>query len=154
MNTKEKLEIAWKYLALILVAAIAFAWLETTHFIGGPKKGEFVFIGDKNHDFYGNEQKMMDVKVEKEIVDGDTLVKMWINGEEVDAEEHDMNDGSFKWKSKDGKNPQTNTKSTSVQKRSTCKWDSSPNCRKPTNTNRQKTRSVHRQGPRPLKINQ
>ena len=102
MNTKEKLEIAWKYLALILVAAIAFAWLETTHFIGGPKKGEFVFIGDKNHDFYGNEQKMMDVKVEKEIVDGDTLVKMWINGEEVDAEDHDMNDGSFKWKSKDG----------------------------------------------------
>jgi len=44
----------------------------------------------------------MDVKVEQKIVDGDTLVKMWINGEEVDAEEHDMKGGSFKWKSKDG----------------------------------------------------
>ena len=53
-----------------------------------------LFIGYDNH--------AMDVKVEKEIVDGDTLVKMWINGEEVDAEEYDMKDGSFKWKSKDG----------------------------------------------------
>ncbi len=102
MNTKEKLEMAWKYLALILIAILVFTWIESNYFIGGPKKGEFVFIGDENYDFHGNEQKKMDVRVEKEIVDGDTLVKMWINGEEVDAEEHDMKDGSFKWKSKDG----------------------------------------------------
>jgi len=102
MNTKEKLEIAWKYLALILVAAIAFAWLETTHFIGGPKKGEFVFIGDKNHDFYGNEQKMMDVKVEKEIVDGDTIMKVMVNGEEMDASNFSKKEGKLKWVSEEG----------------------------------------------------
>ncbi len=102
MNTKEKLEIAWKYLALILVAAIAFAWLETTHFIGGPKKGEFVFIGDKNHDFYGNEQKMMDVRVEKEIVDGDTIMKVMVNGEEMDASNYSKKEGKLKWVSEEG----------------------------------------------------
>ena len=102
MNTKEKLEIAWKYLALILVAAIAFAWLETTLFIGGPKKGEFVFIGDKNHDFYGNEQKMMDVKVEKEIVDGDTIMKVMVNGEEMDASNFSKKEGKLKWVSEEG----------------------------------------------------
>jgi hypothetical protein len=45
----------------------------------------------------------MDVKVEQEIVNGDTIMKVMINGEEVDAEDYDMKEGNFKWKSKNGK---------------------------------------------------
>jgi len=37
-------------------------------------------------------------------MDDDTKMKLWINGKEVDAEEHVlyMKRGSFEWKSKDG----------------------------------------------------
>ena len=100
MSTKEKLELLWKYLFLAVIAVGIFRFTSRNNcsmMMGhhGRSAGhDMLFIGDDNH--------AMDVKVEKEIVDGDTLVKMWINGEEVDAEEHDMKDGSFKWKSKDG----------------------------------------------------
>ena len=98
MNTKEKLELLWKYLFLLIVA------IGVIRFTNGPHSAKFHFGHEGNHEmfFVGDDDHEMDVKVEKEIVDGDTLVKMWINGEEVDAEEHDMKDGSFKWKSKDG----------------------------------------------------
>ena len=105
MNTKEKLELLWKYLFLLIVA------IGVIHIINGPHsakiyfghKGdhEMLFVGDDKV-FFGADDHKMNVKVEKEIVDGDTLVKMWINGEEVDTDEHDMKGGSFKWKSKDG----------------------------------------------------
>ena len=98
MNTKEKLELLWKFLFLLVVA------IGVIRFTNGPHSAKFHFGHEGNHEmlFVGDDDHEMDVKVEKEIVDGDTLVKMWINGEEVDAEEHDMKDGSFKWKSKDG----------------------------------------------------
>ena len=98
MSTKEKLELLWKYLFLLVVA------IGVIRFTNGPHSAKFHFGHEGNHEmlFVGDDDHEMDVKVEKEIVDGDTLVKMWINGEEVDAEEHDMKDGSFKWKSKDG----------------------------------------------------
>jgi hypothetical protein len=102
MNTKEKLELLWKYLALIVVAALGFTYMETAHFSGGPKDGEFIFIGDEDHDFYGNELKKMDVNVEKEIVNGDTLMKVTVNGEEIDSDIHSTNNGRLEWKSKDG----------------------------------------------------
>jgi homospermidine synthase len=53
--------------------------------------------------FYGNDDHEIDVRVDQEIVDGDTIMKVIVNGEEVDAEEYDMKGGSFEWKSKDGK---------------------------------------------------
>jgi hypothetical protein len=98
MNTKEKLELLWKYLFLLVVA------IGVIRFTNGHHSAKIHFGHEGNHEmlFVGDDDHEMDVKVEKEIVDGDTLVKMWINGEEVDAEEHDMKDGSFKWKSKDG----------------------------------------------------
>jgi len=61
-----------------------------------------LFVGDDKV-FFGADDHKMDVKVEQEIVDGDTIMKVWINGEEVDAEDNDMKAGSFEWKSKDGK---------------------------------------------------
>ena len=105
MNTKEKLELLWKYLFLVVVAIGIFQFTHKPHpapkHFGHDGSHEMVFFGDDDGIFVGDDHKM-DVKVEQEIVDGDTLVKMWINGEEVDTDEHDMKDGSFKWKSKDG----------------------------------------------------
>jgi len=105
MNTKEKLELLWKYLFLLVVAIGVIRFTNGPHsaklHFGYKGDHEMLFVGDDKV-FFGADDHKMDVKVEKEIVDGDTLVKMWINGEEVDAEEHDMKDGSFKWKSKDG----------------------------------------------------
>ena len=98
MNTKEKLELLWKYLFLLVVA------IGVIRFTNGPHSAKIHFGHEGDHEmlFVGDDDREMDVKVEKEIVDGDTLVKMWINGEEVDTDEHDMKGGSFKWKSKDG----------------------------------------------------
>ena len=102
MNTKEKLELLWKYLALIVVAALGFTYMETAHFTGGPKNGEFIFIGDEDYDFHGNKNSL-DVNVEKEIVNGDTLMKVTVNGEEIDSDSYASNNGRLEWKSKDGK---------------------------------------------------
>ena len=105
MNTKEKLELLWKYLFLLVVAIGVIRFTNGPHsaklHFGHGDDHDMLFVGDDKVFFDADDHKM-DVKVEKEIVDGDTLVKMWINGEEVDAEEHDMKNGSFKWKSKDG----------------------------------------------------
>ena len=59
--------------------------------------------GKHEMSFYGNDDHEIDVRVDQEIVDGDTIMKVIVNGEEVDAEEYDMKGGSFEWKSKDGK---------------------------------------------------
>ena len=104
MNTKEKLELLWKYLFLLIVA------IGVIHITNGPysakihfgHKGdhEMLFVGD-DRVFFGADDHKMDVKVEKEIVDGYSVDKE--TGEmNVDTEEHDMKGGSFKWKSKDG----------------------------------------------------
>jgi len=102
MNTKEKLEIAWKYLALILITILGFTWIESNHFIGGPKKGEFVFIGDENYDFHGNELKKMNVDVRKEVVNGDTTMRVTVNGKPMDVSEFKEMNGEMKWTSEDG----------------------------------------------------
>ena len=102
MNTKEKLEMIWKYLALILIAILGFTWIENNHFIGGPKKGEFVFIGDENYDFHGNELKKMNVDVQKEVVNGDTTMRVTVNGKPMDVSEFKEMNGDLKWTSEDG----------------------------------------------------
>ena len=70
------------------------------HF-GHEGKHEMVFFGNDDGIFVGDDHKM-DVKIKQEIVDGDTIMKVIVNGEEVDTEEHDIKGGSFKWKSKSG----------------------------------------------------
>ena len=110
MNTKEKLEMAWKYLALILVAGLGFKLLDSHHNSMAPSfsfrnhdKNGFVFIGDHDGDFakFGSAKKM-DVKVEKEVVDGDTVVNVTVNGKPVDASKFDETNNEMKWISEDG----------------------------------------------------
>ena len=112
MNTKEKLEMAWKYLALILVAGLGFKLLDSHHnSIASPfsfrnhDKNGVVFIGDYDGDFakFGSAKKMyMDIKVEKEVVDGDTVVNVTVNGKPVDASKFDETNNEIKWTSEDG----------------------------------------------------
>ena len=110
MNTKEKLEMAWKYLALILVAGLGFKLIDS-HYnsmvppfsLSNHDKNGFVFIGDHDGDIakFGSTKKM-DVKVEKEIVDGDTIMNVTVNGKPVDASKFEETDNEMKWTSEDG----------------------------------------------------
>ena len=110
MNTKEKLEMAWKYLALILVAGLGFKLLDSHHNSMEPRfsfrnhdKNGYVFIGDHDGDFakFGSTKKM-DVNVKKEIVDGDTIINVTVNGKPVDASKFEETDNEMKWTSEDG----------------------------------------------------
>ena len=104
MNTKEKLELLWKYLFLVVVAIGIFQFTNGLHsaklHFGHGEAHNMLFVGDDKV-FFGAVDHEMDVKVEKEIVDGYSVDKeTWEMN--VDTEEHDMKGGSFKWKSKDG----------------------------------------------------
>ena len=100
MNTKEKLELLWKYLLLLVIAVCLFRFSGKPHF----KMMEKHFNHGKHEmSFYGYDDHEIDVWVDQEIVDGDTIMKVIVNGEEVDAEEYDIKGGSFEWRSKDGK---------------------------------------------------
>ena len=98
MNTKEKLELLWKYLFLVVVAIGIFQFTHKPH----PAPKHFGHDGSHEMVFFGDDDHHMDVKVEQEIVNGDTIMKVMINGEEVDAEDYNMKEGNFKWKSKSG----------------------------------------------------
>ena len=106
MNTKEKLELLWKYLFLLVVAIGVIRFTNGPHsaklHFGHEGDHEMLFLGDDKV-FFGADDHEIDVWVDQEIVDGDTIMKVIVNGEEVDAEEYDMKGGSFEWKSKDGK---------------------------------------------------
>ena len=110
MKTKEKLEMAWKYLALILVAGLGFKLIDSHHnsmvppfSLSNHDKNGFVFIGDHDGDIakFGSAKKM-DVKVEKEIVNGDTIMNVTVNGKPVDASKFEETDNEMKWTSEDG----------------------------------------------------
>jgi hypothetical protein len=110
MNTKEKLEIAWKYLALILVAGLGFKLIDSHYNFISPAfsfrdndKNGFVFIDDDDEDFakFGSAKKM-DVNVKKEIVNGDTIMNVTVNGKPVDASKFEETDNEMKWTSEDG----------------------------------------------------
>ena len=110
MNTKEKLEMAWKYLALILVAGLGFKLLNSNHTsIASPfslrnhDKNGYVFIGNHDEDFakFGSAKKM-DVNVKKEIVNGDTIMNVTVNGKPVDASKFKETNNEMKWTSEDG----------------------------------------------------
>ena len=45
----------------------------------------------------------MNVKVEKEIINGDTLMKVEVNGKELSSEDYISKDNKVEWKSNDGK---------------------------------------------------
>ena len=74
MTTKEKLELLWKYLLLLVIAIGVFRFTADDYY--------------NNHDImlFGDEDLSMDVEVEKNIINGDTVMTVMVNGKEVDAD--------------------------------------------------------------------
>ena len=89
MKTKEKLELLWKYLLLLVLAIGVFRFSRNDY-------------DDHNVMLFGNEDLAMDVEVEKNIVNGDTIMSVRVNGKEVDADEFKMEGETMLWKSKEG----------------------------------------------------
>ena len=89
MKTKEKLELLWKYLLLLVLAIGVFRFTSNDY-------------NDHNVMLFGDEDLAMDVEVEKNIINGDTVMTVMVNGKEVDADEFKMEGETMQWRSKDG----------------------------------------------------
>ena len=89
MKTKEKLELLWKYLLLLVLAIGVFRFTSNDY---------------KYHDvmLFGDEDLAMDVEVEKNIINGDTVMTIMVNGKEVDTDEFKMEGETMRWRSKEG----------------------------------------------------
>ena len=109
MNTKEKLDMLWKYLALVVVALLGSIMLHSSNITvtGLPEvstggKGH-VFIRAHEGDFAeGDYLKEMKVRVEKEVIDGDTTLNVTVNGKPVEASNFEETGEGIKWVSEDG----------------------------------------------------
>ena len=77
MKTKEKLELLQKYLLLLVLAIGVFRFSRNDY------EDHIVML-------FGNEDLAMDVEVDKNIINGDTVMTIMVNGREVDAIEFKM----------------------------------------------------------------
>ena len=99
MTTKEKLELLWKYLLLLVIAVSLFRFSGKPHF---KKMGNHFKHGKHGMSFHKDDDNIMDVRVEKEIINGDTIMSVIINGAPVDVSKLEKIDGKLKWISEDG----------------------------------------------------
>ena len=99
MNTKEKLELLWKYLFLAVVAAGIFRFTDRHH---PPSSFPLHLAGNHDMLFIGDDDNELDVRVKQDVVNGDTITKVIINGEEVDVSSFSKKKGKLKWVSEDG----------------------------------------------------
>ena len=116
MTQKETLDIVFKFSALLVFAFLFNKSIENrplAQFEGAfPLKGEQMIVMEMDNmgevdlekiiDIDGDDQ--MDVRVEKEIINGEEQIKVTVNGKELSADEFksfQLNNGS--WKPKKGK---------------------------------------------------
>ena len=116
MTQKETLDIVFKFSALLVFAFLFNKSIENRpldQFEGAfPLKGEQMIVMEMDNmgevdlekiiDIDGDDQ--MDVRVEKEIINGEEQMKVTVNGKELSADEYksfQLNNGS--WKPKKGK---------------------------------------------------
>tara|TARA_B100000401_G_C52638545_1_gene639556 strand:+ start:240 stop:656 length:417 start_codon:yes stop_codon:yes gene_type:complete len=101
MSTKEKLDLLWKYLALIVIAILGLRFTENTNSEYISTNDDIVVFGDNVPTLNDNN---LNVEVKKEIIDGDTVMNVMVNGKELDSLEFNQSfDDVVSWKSKDGK---------------------------------------------------
>ena len=101
MRTKEKLDLLWKYLALIVIAILGLRFTENTNSEYISNNDDIVVFGDNVPTLNDNN---LNVEVKKEIIDGDTVMNVMVNGKELDSLEFNQSfDDVVSWKSKDGK---------------------------------------------------
>lgn len=116
MTQKETLDIVFKFSALLVFAFLFNKSIENrplAQFEGAfPLKGEQMIVMEMDNmnevdleeiiDIDGKDQ--MEVRVEKEIINGEEQIKVTVNGKELSADEYksfQLNNGS--WKPKKGK---------------------------------------------------
>ena len=104
MKTKEKLELGWKYLSTILLFVLGVMFIRTSSdgaFKSFPfnKQEGMVFIDDKISDFNLDE---LDVKVQKEIINGDTVMNVTVNGEEINSSSFLEDANKISWTDENG----------------------------------------------------
>ena len=101
MTIKEKLDMLWKYLALAVVASGLL--LFNNIYLEEEDDDEHIIMGTHDRDntavTFG---KTMDVKVQKEVTDGDTTLNVTVNGKPVDPSSFEETGEGIKWVSEDG----------------------------------------------------
>ena len=101
MSTKEKLDLLWKYLVLIVIAILGLRFTENTNSEYISNNDDIVVFGDNVPTLNDNN---LNVEVKKEIINGDTVMNVMVNGKELDSLEFNQSfDDVVSWKSKDGK---------------------------------------------------
>ena len=101
MSTKEKLDLLWKYLALIVIAILGLRFTENINSEYISNNDDIVVFGDNVPTLNDNN---LNVEVKKEIIDGDTVMNVMVNAKELDSLEFNQSfDDVVSWKSKDGK---------------------------------------------------
>ena len=88
MSLKDKLELAWKYLALLVITILGINAINAYNQNGNQNYGDFLSIYDGNFD-------KEDVQVKKEIIDGDTLMKIIVNGIDIDLDDFELKNGKI-----------------------------------------------------------
>ena len=104
MQTKEKLELGWKYLSTILLFVLGVMFIRSADnnsmkFFSLNKKDDMVFIMDKKVNPNVDE---LDVKVQKEVINGDTVMNVTVNGEEINSESFLEDDNKISWTDENG----------------------------------------------------
>ena len=104
MQTKEKLELGWKYLSTVLLFVLGVMFIRSADnnsmkSLSLNKKDDMVFIMDKKVNSNIDE---LDVKVQKEVVNGDTVMNVTVNGEEINSESFLEDDNKISWTDENG----------------------------------------------------
>ena len=104
MQTKEKLELGWKYLSTILLFVLGVMFIRSADnnsmkSLSFNKKDDMVFIMDKKVNPNVDE---LDVKVQKEVINGDTVMNVTVNGEEINSESFLEDDNKISWTDENG----------------------------------------------------
>lgn len=108
MDLKTKLELGWKYLLLIIIAYGIFSFASAhgtgcMHMKAMGHSGSMggMHMGGNMMGFFGDGEHM-NIRIEKNMVDGEEVTEVWINGEKQEGEVMEM-DGVMMFHTKDGK---------------------------------------------------
>ena len=104
MQTKEKLELGWKYLSTILLFVLGVMFIRSDNgkslkAISMHKLDNGVFMMDK---MINSNPDELDVKVLKEVTNGDTVMNVTVNGEEINSESFLEDDNKISWTDENG----------------------------------------------------
>jgi len=85
MELKDKLDLLWKYLLLLVLVVGMCSHL--CHRSGDFHKGKYYKGCCRHHDHHSLHSEIEDVKVELKIENGDTLFEVRVNGEKLNDED-------------------------------------------------------------------